>query len=264
MNYPKHLEEKIRQEVAREYIKHEIKKLFIGLPKDYFSKIDKEIEGWAYSNELSWPRDFWNGFHGIAMGFKLKIGLIYLVTAENIVWRKKILNADELYFGVSNSATDTVGNEERSAKAMKEFFENNSKQRKIELAKTKIYRKGGENREEDPIIVVERDDRLSIYDGNGRFTKKILEGKYQIDAFVGSYKSQEKFPKNYWLPTSLLMDNLYYLYEAIKNKDEILIDAYIKILKDMISHSESGKYEFWERALTSKNELRMIIEARMK
>jgi hypothetical protein len=94
----------------------------------------------------------------------------------------------------------------------------------------------------------------------GRF---ILEGKRNMKAYVAKYKTEDSIPINYWLPTSILMDNLYYLYGAIKNKDEILIDAYMKILKDMVNLSESGKYEFWERALTSKEEYRKVIEERM-
>ncbi|MEM2145785.1 MAG: hypothetical protein QW279_10515, partial [Candidatus Jordarchaeaceae archaeon] len=87
--YPKHIYEPIRIEIATSYIKHEFRKLLWRIPEKYFEKIDKDIKSWMNSPELATPRDFWNGFHGIAMGFKLKIGLIYLVTAENIKWSKR-------------------------------------------------------------------------------------------------------------------------------------------------------------------------------
>jgi hypothetical protein len=66
-------------------------------------------------------------------------------------------------------------------------------------------------------------------------------------------------PKNYWLPTSLLMDNLYFVYEAIKNKDEKLFKKQMAVIKNMLKNSESGKIEFLERVLTSKKEIREKI-----
>lgn len=267
MNYPKHMEEKIRIEVAVAYLQHEFKKLFLNLPEEYFEKINREIERWTNSPELSNPRDFWNGFHGISMGFKLKIGLIYLITAENVGWEKVTLDTDKLNFGVENEDTLLVGDKDRSGKIFREFFENNPNLMKERLGRVKTIRDNGVFREDDPIIVVEKmiekENKLSVYDGNGRLGRFIMEERRQITAYVAKYKTKENNPINYWLPTSILMDNLYYLYGAIKNKDEILIDSYIKILKDMINHSESGKYEFWERALTSKEEYRKVIEERM-
>ena len=58
------------------------------------------------------------------------------------------------------------------------------------------------------------------------------------------------------------MDNLYFVYQAIESKNEELFKQQIKVLKNMLSFSDSGKYEFNERALTSKPDIRKkVLEA---
>lgn len=224
MDYPKHLSEKIREEVAVGYLKHELEKIFPSIDK-------KEIENLTKNKELCNPRDFWNGFHGISMGFKLK-NILYLITAENITWQKKTMKVNELSFGV---------------------------EMKI-LSLNEIVKIRGNNfeRENDPIIAIEKteDDKkiIKVHDGNGRLARHIAENKEEIEVYLG--KMDGIYPQNYWLPTSLLMDNLYFVYEAIENKDEELFKKQMIVIKDMLRNSESRKKEFLERALTSKKEIR--------
>ena len=87
----------------------------------------------------------------------------------------------------------------------------------------------------------------------------LKQPKENIEVFAGRYTSEVKKPENYWIPTSVQMDVLYYVYEAIKNKDEAMFDSYIAVLKEMLKNSESGRYEFRERAVTSKPEVREKI-----
>ena len=243
MDYPKHLYEKIREEVAVSYLKHELKKIFPSIKA-------KDVDNLMQSKELCNPRDFWNGVHGIGMGFKLHIGFIFLVTAENIRWTKEKINIEDLYFGVNREITDK--NKTKSVKQIIEKFKTN----KIPV---EIY-----EWDRDPIFVVEKAQGLSVYDGNNRLEKYISNGIKTIDAYVGRYSSEVKKPVNYWLPTSTLIDILYYVYLAIDNNDENLFDSQIAVLKNMLSFSESGKYEFKERALTTKKEYRDKILAAVK
>ncbi len=227
MNYPKHLSEKIREEVAVSYLKHELIKIFPSIDKS-------EIENLMRNQELCTPRDFWNGLHGISMGFKLK-NILYLITAENITWQKKTMKVGELSFGV---------------------------EMKI-LSLDEIVKIRGNNleREEDPIIAIETTKNnkkiIKVRDGNGRLARHIAENKKEIKAYLG--KMAEIYPRNYWLPTSLLIDNLYFVYEAIRNKNEKLFQEQVAVIKKMLENSESGKIEFLERALTSKKEIREKI-----
>lgn len=220
MDYPKHLSEKIRDEVAISYLKHELRKIFPSIDK-------KEIENLLNNKELCNPRDFWNGLHGISMGFKLK-NILYLVSAENIVWEKRRMKIGELNFGVEMKT--------------------------LSLDEIVKIRGNDANREEDPIIAIQSEEKgkmiIKVHDGNGRLARHIAEKKGEIDVYLGKIKGT--YPQNYWLPTSLIMDNLYFIYEAIDNNDEDLFNKQIATLKNMLSKSESGKIEFTERALTKK------------
>lgn len=251
MDYPKHLSGKIREEVAVNYLKHELKKIFPSINNEEISSILERGCG------LSFPRDFWNGVHGIGMGFKLHIGLIYLLTAENIMWTKEKLNIEDLYFGTERKNTETIGS--KSIKKLIEFYKEHPEEKSA--AKKNLIDGWVQvnNSELDPIIVNDKNEGLAVYEGHNRVEKIMLDDKKIVEAYVGRYTTKIKRPQNYWLPTSLLMDNLFYVYQAIENEDEELFAAQIKVLKNMLQYSESGKIEFRERALTSKPEIREKI-----
>jgi len=247
--YPKHLSEKIREEVAINYLEHELRKIFPSIDK-------KEIFGLMNSKELCNPRDFWNGLHGISMGFKLK-NILYLATAENIVWSKKQLKCWEISFGVELESTRKIRAGKITGQEFADFYCQNNEIREDELKKVIKIRGNSLERENDPIVVLENKEMISVHDGNGRLARYILENKKEIWAFVGKMKG--KVPTNYWLPTSFLTEFLFYVYKSIDNNNEVLYLKHIDVLKDMLSCSESGKYEFRERALTKKEPYRSKI-----
>jgi hypothetical protein len=227
MDYPKHLSEKIRKEIATSYLKHELKKIFPSINKS-------EIENLMNNKELCFPRDFWNGLHGISMGFKLK-NILSLVTAENILWKKKIMRVDKLSFGVEMKL--------------------------MNLEEIVALRGNNVERENDPIIAVEKSINnkkiIKVHDGNGRLARHHAEKKPIIEVYLG--KMDGAYPYNFWLPTSLIIDNLYFIYEAIDSKNMELVNQQIACLKNILNKSESGKIEFLERALTKKEPYRSII-----
>ena len=240
MEYPKHLLEKIREEVAVSYLRHELRKIFPSIKGG-------EVNNLMSCKELSNPRDFWNGIHGVGMGFKLHIGFIYLLTAENIKWTKEKLDLNQLFFGVDREITKLARTRE-----VKKILEHKIGGIKMDWVDDKT-------REFDPIIACQKKEGLVVYEGNGRLNKFILEKRNTIDAFVGRYTTYNKKPINFWLPTSVIMDLLFFMYQAIDEKNEELFNAQITTLQNMLSYSESGKLEFKERALTSKVEYREKI-----
>jgi len=260
--YPEHLYEPIREEIAISYIQHEFRKLLWKVPGKYFPAIDKDIADWMNSPQLATPRDFWNGFHGIAMGFKLKIGLIYLITAENIKWSKENHPTLNLWFGVEQKETLTIKSGKISVKEVSEFYskiENRAKKKQFIRLNQKLSEETPP-RDRHPIIVIEKmeDKQLvnSVYDGNRRLSKAALNGKRKILTYLGTYTTEKRIPQNYWIPTSLLMDNLFFAKIAYDQKDERLFEHYMEILKDMLSKSDSAVYEMKERALTSQQPFR--------
>jgi len=260
--YPKHLYEPIREEIVVSYIKHEFRKLLWRVPEKYFNAIDKDISDWMNSPEFANPRDFWNLFHGISMGFKLKIGLIYLVTAKNIKWSKSKFAVLDLQFGVEQRETKKIRDGKLAATEVAEFYTKKGNQA-LKAEFLKLNQKLSNEtppRDQHPIIAIQTKEGeqlvYSVHDGNRRLAKAILEGKNIIPAYIGKYSTKDKLPKNYWIPTSILMDNLFFAKRAYDQKDKGLFDFYVKILKDMLSKSESAVYEMKERALASQQPFR--------
>ncbi len=251
---PEHIYDNFRQKVATSYIKHEFRNLLRRVPKESWKAIDRDISDWVKSPELAKPRDFWNGFHGICMGFKLKIGLIYFVTAENVSWQKKSMNISDLWFGVELQQTKVVGDGKLPAYEVMKFYRvpKNAQERRKQLNFTLNLTRKTLARDKHPIIVVQKkkDNKLiySVYDGNRRLAKAILQGKDKITAFVGSFTKGDQ-PVNYWIPTTILTENLYFARNAFERGDKKIFSDYLSILEDMISKSESAKYELRERAL---------------
>ncbi|MFA5894681.1 MAG: hypothetical protein WC851_02805 [Candidatus Shapirobacteria bacterium] len=250
MDYPKHLGEKIRTKVATSYLKHELRKLFPSIS-------EPEIEGLIVNKNLAIPRDFWNGVHGVGMGFKLHIGFIYLNTAENISWSFETIDIKSINFGVDRDLTRMAGS--RSVEKIVEYLRANPKTYDKYLEEFKMNWVEDKQRETDPIIICEKKDGLAIYEGNGRLEKLILDNREKTKGYVGRYTTSEKRPLNYWLPTSLIMDLLLFVYQAIEEDDQDLFESQIKVIRNMLRDSESGKKEFIERALSSKKEYREPI-----
>lgn len=260
-DYPPHIYDSVRIKVATSYIKHELRKLLWRVPKIQWPAIDKNVADWMNSPWLATPRDFWNGFHGICMGFKLKIGLIYFVTAENITWKKEEIPVEELTFGVDLQQTRLVKPGVLSAREVIEFYAD-PKNKKIKEEQKKFTESFQTKapRSENPIIVTQKSvdgkDVLSVYEGNWRMIKAILEDKKTITAFVGRFTSEKKELRNYWIPTTILMEILYFAKEAFEKEDKQLFQHHMEVLKNMLVKSESAIYELKERALIHKQPFR--------
>ena len=265
LTYPSHIYEAIREQVATSYLKHEFKKLLWRVPQEQWKTIDRDISDWMKCPELSNPRDFWNGFHGICMGFKLKIGLIYFVTAENVSWCRKEMPITDLWFGVDNfQQTKIIGEDKLSVRQVLEFYtkSENRRIRKEQLVFTLEKSRNTAPRDNYPIIVVQKEKNLeliySTYDGNRRLAKAVLEGSSKIDTFVGSFTKGRK-PTNYWVPTTILMENLFFARQAFERGDKELFGKYMDVLQDMLSQSESARYELKNRALTNQQPFRSEV-----
>lgn len=219
--YSQHIYQKIRQDVANSYVRHELRKYLPSV--NNWSEVDKDIEEWFDgSTELYPVRDYWNGVHGIMMGFKLYNQLLSFITAENVVWTLEEVETGKLtYTNFGDYTPKRVSKE--------------------------------------PIIVTEKlvdgEKKLVVYDGNNRVNQAIKSGSDLIKAFVGRFVGEDMSPKNYWLPTSLLMEITDYAKKADKDKNGTY-EMYVKILIHMLSFSESGRYEMRNRVLPNESEFK--------
>lgn len=258
--YPKHLYDPIRVAVARDYITHEFRKMFPSLREpSSWEVIDSDVKNWLTSEPLS-ARDFWNTFHGIAMGYKLKNHLTQLLTAENISWERKEFPVKQFWFGVSLDHMQERWKDAPSAEVVIEYFNKpeNQERRNKELEYSLSLSKQAFERDSHPIIAIHKqfteEVRCSVYEGNRRLLKAILEGSDTILADVGTYTTEEKIPKNFWLPTSFLID----LVDAgILTSN---YDSTLSMLKELTKHSESGDYELKNRVLIGSSEFRKKLK----
>ncbi|MBU1117867.1 hypothetical protein KKD37_02785 [Patescibacteria group bacterium] len=249
MDYPKHLSEKMREEVAVSYLKHELRKIFPSIE-------GRDVDDLMKNKEISRPRDFWNGLHGISMGFKLK-NILHFVTAENVKWIKTKVKCAKLHFGCELESTKKVGPGKICGQDYLEYYNSKILEKDRLLEKLHSLRGERSQREEDPIIAVQKGGKIFVLDGNGRLARHLIEGIEEINVYLGSIMGEKV--ENYWLATSLLIDVLTFCYQAIEKKDDDLFKKYVAILGDMLKSSESGKKEFKERALTKKEPYRSKI-----
>lgn len=268
-NYPQHLFEPIRIHIAKDYLKQDYRKTMPGVKgQKIWQKIDKDIDSWFESTSpVGGVRDFWNRFDGVAMGGKLKVGLLQILTAENVYWElvEKLPLDEHIASGGGLGYIDRALDKRRlRASELSDFM---TKPEHVVIAKhwqqTFAQEAGtSESRDQFPIIVMEEVENeesiLSVYDGNRRFAQAVLNGKKTILAYVGRYLSaSEKVPQNYWLPTSFLM--------VLVKETELLgtDDAYsltLGLLKGYQSVSESGRYELLERILIGNSPVRQRLK----
>ena len=253
--YPKHLYEQIRREIGVDYVRHELRKYLPSIKGEVWKRIDQDIEGWFDEAPFLYPvRDFWNGVHGIMMGFKLYSHLLNFITGENVRWTKEEIELELLNFGTVNSLVKEMVPEGNEVRLAMSGYLKNERLRKSHLEEMQKWYEITEERSTNPIIVtqkrIEGKDKLVVYDGNGRTTLAVLKGRGKILAYVGRFVDERRQPENYWLPTSLLMEIVHFVKKAKEMGDDNLYDNYVRVLRDMLDRSESGRYEMLNRVVS--------------
>lgn len=253
--YPKHLYEQIRREIGVDYVRHELRKYLPSIKGEVWKRIDQDIEGWFDEAPFLYPvRDFWNGVHGIMMGFKLYSHLLNFITGENVRWTKEEIELELLNFGTVNSLVKEMVPEGNEVRLAMSGYLKNERLRKSHLEEMRKWYEITEERSTNPIIVtqkrIEGKDKLVVYDGNGRTTLAVLKGRGKILAYVGRFVDERRQPENYWLPTSLLMEIVHFVKKAKEMGDDNLYDSYVRVLRDMLDRSESGRYEMLNRVVS--------------
>ncbi len=244
LNYPKHLSNPLRIQIVENYIKHELRKLFPSIrKKDLWSVLDADVSNWFDSNRTLAPiRDFWNGAHAISTGFKLK-QIVPWVTSKNIKWSKQELDITKLNFGTNFTELEQFSYRP-SAKDVQNWYHDPKNRKKYIQALSAHMKRSSETseRDSDPIIVVARDSKSVVVDGNRRLLKAILTKEKTISAVVGKIDKQPELFEN-WVSTPLIQD-LVRLHRKSGNTKEIT-----SVLSTLLKDSTAGRYEFKTRAL---------------
>lgn len=254
-SYLPHLFDPFRQKIAVRYAQHELRKLLPSLRKASLWKlIDKQIEEWS---EKLLFRDFWNGIHGISIGFRLK-SLVPWITSLNMQWAEKDVAVDELWFGGKFGPIASLGVSEASLEVRESLFL--PKHRKLlEQTRKNLVEKSVESapRDDFPIFVVRKEEKLRVIDGNRRLLQAIVNQKNTIRAFAGEPIAEPPLYEH-WVPTSLLVD-LVFWYKRQVQIGRKTTNAVARIIAELIRDSSAGRLEFAQRSIHRDNEIHMRL-----
>lgn len=240
-----HLYEPLRQKIAIRYAQHEMRKLLPQLrDANLWRSVDTQIADW--SEKLS-IKNFWNGIHGISMGFRLK-SLVPLITSLNIRWTEKDIPTEELWFGGQFGPIKSLGVLESGVAVKNSIF---LPEHRDLLAQTKqiLIEKSEKTapRDKFPIFTVRKKNKLRVIDGNRRLLQAIVNKQEKIKAFVGEPVVEPPLFEH-WTPTSLLVDLVFWhkrQFQMGRNTTE----AIARTIAELIRDSSAGRYEFAHRAI---------------
>lgn len=248
LKYPKHFYDPIRVEIAVSQIQHDLRKLLPDLSAKELKNLDKNIVGWFFGEdfELEPVHDFWNFFDGFSRGLKLK-SLLSWITAENVVWEKKMVEVKNIIITWDFLNLDFIGKAPYKAeKIIKELNRQEYKELKRKLKNEADWRsKRYHPRDGFPIVLF--DDRDGgvfdhfrghhILEGNRRVIRAAINGDEKIISFSGKFRNKKDlWAKNYWISTGILRDLIFLAINYEKEEDEksfnVVRNFYQLLLRD--------------------------------
>lgn len=232
--YPEHLGGN-RLLMVLGILEHEEKKVFaqsvMGIEEDRNLTNSRLINLVSRATTL---RDIYNKLHGIMEASKLKGGFTENISAENVEVVEEKLSLKDTHFMpyfVTKVLKMEGSDGSINGQQIWEYYQQPAHRQAL-LNEMSISDQsfGGENmpREEDNIIVrLDENGKYTIYDGNGRFMRKlsrfILDGKpidnITINAWV--LKGDGKTLKGFWVPTSKLADLMKLAMENPELKESV-------------------------------------------
>lgn len=243
--FPPHFYEPLRRQIATQFARKEMRKLLPKLRDDsLWQSIDEQIEEWQ---EKLGMIAFWNGIHGISMGFSSK-SLVPLITSLNIKWSEKDLPVEDLWFGGKFATVSHLENAESAAAVKKQLFL--SKNKKV-LEKTikAMEEKAAETAPRDnyPIFVVRKEKKLRVIDGNRRLLQAIINNQNTIKAYIGEPIGEPSIYEH-WIPTQIFVELVFWhKKQAQINRDTT--DATAKVIAELIRDTSAGRLEFAEHGI---------------
>ncbi len=249
--YLPHIYDPLRRKIGEEYLMHEFRKLFPSIrDKKIWDSVDTDVSTWFEGNHPSFApvRDFWNGLHGVSVGFKLK-NIVSWATSKNIEWSEEKVALDQLNLGTTFEDIKPIG-EKPATKDVIHWFNdpNHKEEREKSLNIRRKHSSNSFDRNHYAIFVVERKGVLRIIDGNRRVLLAILEDKTEISAYVGRIVGMPPIFES-WIPTNLLIDLVSFHRYFIKIGRETITEHTAHVISELVRESQAGRYELVERVL---------------
>ena len=238
--YTSNLKEKVRIDIGKILIGHEVYKLF---PELDYKSLKAQIDNlWTDFSNIVAVRDFWNLVDSLMMGYKLK-DIVRLVTSSQIDWNLTTLKINNLRFTSDILIIDGFDITKKTAREVSSYLNEHSEV----FAGVKVKNHETNPGLNDPVLVEKQTDgTLHVHDGNGRLLKVIIQEKDSIIAYVGTH-NRNVSKSNHWVPTSYLM-RLY---------DERQKDLLIKLLQQ----SDNAIFEFENRVYPEEGFKQEVLNA---
>ncbi|MBI3494864.1 hypothetical protein HY004_02685 [Candidatus Saccharibacteria bacterium] len=206
-NYPEHMYEPQRIEIAQQLAIKEYYKLLPFLSSKQFDLLyDQMLEWFVGKNELAPVHDYWNFVGSMTETLKLKSNVFFL-TSENVSWKLQTIDVKNfyLYWGVGDlnnkgekDGSWTYDDVKREVIDDPERFAINKRISDEKSADTLI------SRDDYPIIALRNlDGTYKLLDGNRRVMRAWLYDVNTLEVWVGEV-IREPIIYNHWVSPSFL------------------------------------------------------------
>ena len=253
--FPPHFDEPLRRKIAVQFAQKEMRKLLPQLrDNSIWQSMDRQIDEWPKKLGMI---AFWNGIHGISMGFSSK-SLVPLITSLNIKWAEKDLSVEELWFGGKFFTVSHLENAESAAAVKKQLFQPGNKEL-LEKTIKAMKEKAADTapRDDYPIFAVRKEEKLRVIDGNRRLLQAIANGENTIKAYVGEPIAKPPIYEH-WVPTQILVELVFWhKQQTLAGRDTT--DAAAKVIAELIRDTSAGQLEFTEHGIHRDDKIHMKL-----
>lgn len=232
--YPDHLYNPLRREIAMSLLEKELSKGDASSSEDNLS-------------HASWPEHldehlFWNGVEGFMGGVLLK-PIVHFLTAENYMWSKRELRVEDIQLSSKLSQLDRIQGLEPDTLLLADIMsrlQNDPAELAAQRKTIETYRRS-EKQNDYPVLVVEKNGRPMVMDGNRRSLDAALFGQETISTWY--CETRDELPKNFWYPVDDMM-RLLRIYNGAKDSDPTLKVHIKSVLDALFAQTSVAKKAF--------------------
>ena len=250
--YPKHIYDTLRRKIAVEFAGKEIAKILDADDK-WLLKLQHIVDD-LYSGQsgvYAPVHDFWS-FIEMILHVKKK-ELPELISAENITWNIEDILIEELsitWMPFLEQRQEIFGPKPWKVKDLIRIFSTDHKL--FDQAQSKQREAVGDKQHNfdqtnEPIVVVHRNNKLDLIDGNGRLFNALLDNQRTISCYIG--KLQGRVPINYWVSAGSIKQFCLEIL-SYKGLDNDAFNSGLSYLRTKLSNNKIAliNYELFLRA----------------
>ena len=247
LDFPAHLSDPIRIEIATELMQKEAGKL---LPSVSPAQLNSDIgRWWAEPQEFMLAKlvDFWDAADAVMGGIKLK-SIIAMVTAANYDWSEQTIPLDQVKLLSKLDQLNRLPGltpENLELAAIKDIFDKNPEEKAEQKGIVDSFSQKPTQNDYKIVVVKSAEGLYRVHDGNRRALRALLHDQTTINAWV--CETHEQNPKDYWVPISLML-SLVKQYRHNSDNQQ-LVESLRAVLANYFAESKSAKAAYRQRIL---------------